>query len=63
MSVDYYLASPGNKRSTMIGSVGFFGVQVWDLSDETRAFLRWAIEENVRDVVLLDEFELENKGD
>ena len=55
MSVDYYLVSPSRKKGVQIGSIGFSGVQSYPASDECVSFVRWAIEEAVGDVVMVDE--------
>lgn len=55
MSVDYYLYSPSNARSVMVGSVGFSGIQSFPAHPEVIEFVRWAIENNVKDIVFVDE--------
>lgn len=58
MSVDYYLVSPSHKKSAQVGSVGFSGVQSYPGSDEVVAFIRWAIDNHVMDIVFVDEHRL-----
>lgn len=42
----------------MIGSTGFSGIQSFPAHQEVVEFVRWAIEEGVKDVVLIDEHDL-----
>lgn len=59
MSTDYFLASPSRKRRVMVGSVGLSGIQSFPGADDVVDFIRWAIEESVRDIVMVDEHRLE----
>ena len=60
MSVDYYLVSPSRKKGVQIGSDGLGGVQCYPGSEECAAFVRWAIEEFVDDVRMVNEHEYHN---
>lgn len=60
MSTDYFLVSPSRNRSVMVGSNGFSGVQSFPCSDDVVEFIKWVIEEGVRDVVLVDEHQLDD---
>ena len=55
MSVDWFLLSPSHRKSANVGSVGFGGVKPWPGHVDVVEFIRWAIEENVKDIVLVDE--------
>ena len=55
MSTDWYLFSPSRKKKAMIGSIGLGGVKVWTEYYGGADLLRWAIEEHVTDVVLVNE--------
>lgn len=55
MSTDWFLLSPSNKREVMVGSVGLSGIQSFPASPETIEFIRWAIDEHVTDIVLVQE--------
>ena len=55
MSCDFYLVSPSRKRGVQIGSTGLGGVQSYPTSPDVVAFVRWAIEELLDDVVMVDE--------
>ncbi len=55
MSVNYYLFSPSHNKEVMIGSDGFSGVQSFPAHPEVIAFVRWAIENFVKDIVFIDE--------
>ncbi|MET4263917.1 hypothetical protein ABIA95_000146 [Bradyrhizobium sp. LA8.1] len=55
MSTDWYLFSPGGRKSAMVGSDGFSGPKVWPTEYNGDKLLRWAIENNVKDVILVDE--------
>jgi hypothetical protein len=55
MSTDWFLFSPAHRKGAMIGSVGLGGVKVWPTEYKGVEFLRWAIDNNVKDVVLVNE--------
>lgn len=55
MSVDWFLFSPSHNKEVMVGSVGLSGVQSFPAAHSVVDFIRWAIEENVSDIVLLNE--------
>lgn len=55
MSTDWFLFSPSQKKKAMIGSIGFSGVKVWPTEYGGDDMLRWAIENHVTDVVLVNE--------
>lgn len=55
MSTDWFLFSPSHKKKVMVGSIGLGGVKVWPAEYKGDAFLRWAIENHVTDVILVDE--------
>lgn len=55
MSTDWFLFSPTHKRKAMVGSIGIGGVKVWPTEYKGDAFLRWAIDNHVTDIVLIDE--------
>lgn len=59
MSTDYYLWSRSHKKSAQIGSVGFSGVQSYPGEAEVVAFVRWAIDNNVTDIVMTDEHHID----
>ncbi len=59
MSVDFYLYSPSYKKATMVGSIGLSGPKSWPVEYGGRSFIKWAIENSVRDVILVDENQLE----
>jgi hypothetical protein len=63
MSTDYYLYSPSHKKSVMVGSVGFSGVKSWPTEYGGKEFIAWAIENNIKDVVLVDEDRLDAADD
>lgn len=58
MSTDWFLYSPSAKREVMIGSNGFSGVQSFPASPEVVDFVRWAIDENITDIIMIDEYRL-----
>lgn len=58
MSVDYYLYSPKHDKEVQVGSNGFSGVQSYPATDECVEFIRWAIDNFVTDIVLVDEHRL-----
>jgi len=58
MSTDYFLYSPSRKRAVMVGSDGLGGVRSWPVEYGGQEFIAWALEEFVRDVVLVDEHHL-----
>lgn len=58
MSTDWYLYSPSHKRKAMCGSVGLSGVQSFPAHPEVIDFIRWAIDETVTDIIMLDEHRL-----
>jgi len=55
MSTDWFLFSPSKKTKAMVGSDGFSGVKVWPTEYGGHELLRWAIENNITDVVLVNE--------
>lgn len=57
MSTDYYLVSPLNRRRVMVGSENLAGISVraYIESPELEKFLRWAIDEGVRDIQFVSE--------
>lgn len=55
MSTDYFLFSPSRRKSAMVGSNGMGGVKVWPTEYKGDEFLRWAIDNNIMDVVLVSE--------
>ncbi len=55
MSVDYFLYSPSHNKEASIGSVGLSGALPWPGTPEMVEFVRWAIEENVTDIVMVAE--------
>lgn len=55
MSTDWFLFSPSRKRKAMVGSIGLGGVKVWPSEYGGDQFLRWAIDEHVTDIVLVNE--------
>ncbi len=59
MSVDYYLYSPSTGRRAQVGSIGLGGVQSYPGSPDVVAFIRLAIELNLKDVRMVNENELE----
>lgn len=59
MSTDYYLFSPSGKKAVMVGSVGLGGVRSWPAEYGGRKFIAWAIDNNIKDVCMVDEHELE----
>lgn len=59
MSTDYHLYSQSHNKRAMVGSVGLGGVKVWSTEYGGKEFLAWAIENNIRDAVLVDENRLE----
>jgi hypothetical protein len=59
MSTDYYLFSPSGKKAVMVGSVGLGGVRSWPAEYGGRKFIAWAIDNNIKDVRLINEHELE----
>jgi len=56
MSVDFYLVSPGNKCAVMVGSNGFSGPFAWPGEPECVKFIRWAVENNIEDIVFMNEY-------
>jgi hypothetical protein len=58
MSTDYYLYSPSHKKMAMVGSVGLGGVKSWPTEYGGKEFIAWAIENDVRDIVLVNEHQL-----
>ena len=56
MSTDYFLVSPSERKSVMVGSNGFSGPLVWSGATDVVAFVRWAIENNVEDIVMMNEY-------
>lgn len=58
MSTDFFLVSPSRKRAVCIGSTGFSGVQSYPASPDAVEFVRWAIEEFLDDVVMMNEHQL-----
>jgi hypothetical protein len=63
MSVDYFLYSPKHDVAASIGSTGLGGIMPWPGTDEMVAFVRWVIDENIEDVVLVDEHTLDDLRD
>lgn len=59
MSTDYYLYSPSNRKSVSIGSWGLGGIKVWSATPEALDFIRWAVEESIKDIVFINEHELD----
>lgn len=59
MSVDYFLFSPSYKKCVCVGSVGLSGVMPWPGTPEVVKFIQWVIEENIKDVCLINEDELD----
>ena len=57
MSTDYYLFSPSQNRAAMVGSIGIGGIQSFPAAPEVVEFIRWAIENSIEDVGLVDEHE------
>lgn len=55
MSTDWFLFSPSHKRTAMVGSIGIGGVKVWPTEYGGNDMLRWAIENHVTDIVLVNE--------
>lgn len=55
MSTDYYLVSPSHRKGAQVGSAGFGGTQSYPGSPEVVDFIRWAIDEFVYDVIMVDE--------
>lgn len=55
MSTDWFLLSPSHRKSAMVGSDGMSGPKVWPTEYNGHKFLRWAIENRVLDVVLVNE--------
>jgi hypothetical protein len=55
MSTDWFLYSPSGRKSAMVGSEGLGGIKVWPTEYNGHEFLRWAIENSIRDVVLVNE--------
>jgi hypothetical protein len=58
MSTDYYLYSKRAKRCVMIGSEGLGGVKSWPVEYGGREFIKWVIENNISDVVMVNEHQL-----
>jgi hypothetical protein len=58
MSTDYYLFSKAQKKAVMVGSDGLSGPQAWPGTPEAVRFVKWAIENAVKDVVFINEDEL-----
>ncbi len=59
MSTDYYLYSPSHRRCVMVGSdSSLSGPKSWPVEYGGREFIKWAIDNSVRDIVLVDEHSL-----
>lgn len=58
MSTDYFLYSPSLKRDAMIGSIGMSGTKVWSSDKGVVDFLRYIIDNNIKDAVIIDEHRL-----
>jgi hypothetical protein len=59
MSTDYFLISETHKRAVMVGSDGVSGPKSWTGTPEVVEFVRWAIEDFVKDVRMVDEHTLD----
>ena len=62
MSTDYFLYSPKAKRCVMIGSDGISGPRSWPIEYGGREFIKWAIENFIDDVVMVNENQLPDDG-
>jgi hypothetical protein len=59
MSVDYFLYAPEQDVCACVGSDGLSGVQSYPGTKESINFVRWAIDENIKGIVFLNEHEMD----